>query len=123
MYCKASSYTPEVNFDRETSVFEIKGRSFPENAKAFYVPILEYLSEFVPGAGSTITFRINLEYFNTASSKFLLEMLYKFEFFTSVEGVRVNVEWVYAQNDEDMKEAGEEFEQIVKIPFIFIEEN
>jgi len=122
MQIKATSYTPSVIFNEETRLFAIEGRSFPENAKDFYIPILEWLKNYSDTNKDEITFRVCLEYFNTASSKFLLEMLNEFVGIQTKTEAPVKVEWVYVENDEDMKEAGQEYEQIVSIPFTFIEE-
>lgn len=118
---KAGSYTPLVFFTEETGVFEISGRSFPENAKIFYVPVLDWINSFTTESQQLIC-KINLEYFNTASSKFLLEIFYAFQKKQQELEVPVTIEWVYQEDDDDMKEAGEEFAQIVKLPFIYTEE-
>ncbi|MFW5850861.1 MAG: DUF1987 domain-containing protein [Bacteroidota bacterium] len=122
MDIQSTSYTPKVIFDSETSVFEISGRSFPENAKDFYVPIIEELSVILTSEISCIIFRINLEYYNTASSKFLLEILQRLETVQKLNKYDVKVEWWYVEEDDDMKEAGEEYEQIVELPFTFVEQ-
>ena len=37
------------------------------------------------------------------------------------EGKDVSVEWHFGEDDEDMKEAGEEYSEIVEVPFKFVE--
>ncbi|MFO7868042.1 MAG: DUF1987 domain-containing protein [Bacteroidales bacterium] len=122
MDIQSTSYTPKVYFDSDKSILEISGRSFPENAKDFYVPIIDELPTIIDASKTEVIFRINLEYFNTSSSKFLLQMLQWFEQFSKNNQSTVTVEWWYVEDDEDMKEAGEEYEQIVDLPFSFIEE-
>jgi len=60
-----------------------------------------------------------MEYFNTASSKMLLEI---FELFKNLHdsGNKVTVDWYYQEDDEDMQDAGEDYADIVELPFNFI---
>lgn len=119
MKINSTSYTPAVFYNENENLFLIEGRSFPENAKDFYIPIIEWI--LTNPFKSEITYKINLEYFNTASSKFILESLYAFEKIMKEENIKVVVEWCFAAGDDDMKEAGSEFKQIVTIPFILKE--
>ncbi len=121
MQISSTACTPKVNFDEEEGVLEIKGRSFPENAKEFYIPVLEWLNDFFERVNGTIVYRINLEYFNTASSKFILETLHVCERMFLDKNIDVTVQWLYVLGDDDMKDAGKEFEQIVKVPFTYVE--
>ena len=123
MQIQACSDTPFINFNEKTCVLEIIGRSFPENAKEFYKPVLTWVKKLKLEANNQYTCKINLEYFNTASSKFLLELFQTFYTLQTKYSVPVTVEWIYENEDKDMKEAGEEFAQIVSIPFIFTIDN
>ncbi len=64
---------------------------------------------------------IQLEYINTTSSKYLLEMMRIIEEHKKKHGVPVAVHWKYDADDEDMKEWGMEYQQFVSIPFVFEE--
>jgi hypothetical protein len=55
-------------------------------------------------------------YFNTASSKLLLDILMKLEEIHEA-GHDVLIRWHYPEDDEDMEEAGEEYSDIVDVPF------
>ena len=59
--------------------------------------------------------KFNLVYFNTASSKLILDILFKLEEFYD-EGHDISVEWHYQEEDEDMEEAGEEYADLVEMP-------
>jgi hypothetical protein len=106
--------TPKVLLDKGNGIFEISGRSLPEDAAEFYQPILNWLSEYGPQANASTDFVIKLEYFNTASSKLILDVLSKLE-----EVASAKVIWYYYEDDEDMQEAGEEFSELVDVPFEF----
>ena len=87
----------------------------PEDVTTFYDPILEWLEELAEEYSKKIVFEFKLEYFNTASSKLLLDVLMKLEDMHE-EGKEVLVKWYFPDDDEDMEEAGEEYADIVDVP-------
>ncbi len=113
---KETEDTPKIIFDPDNNKFEISGRSMPEDVANFYSPLLNWLDEYAesPNEKSIISFK--LEYFNTASSKALLDILMKLEEIYE-NGNDVLIKWFYPDDDEDMQEAGEEYSEIVDIPF------
>jgi len=108
--------TPTVILDAENDIFEISGRSLPEDVTAFYDPILNWLDEYAGSPNAKTAFNFKLVYFNTASSKLLLDILMKLEQIHE-DGKDVVVKWFYPEDDEDMQEAGEEYADIVDVPF------
>jgi uncharacterized protein YkuJ len=62
-----------------------------------------------------------MTYFNTASSKIILDILMRLETLHE-DGKNISVEWHYEEDDEDMQEAGEEYADIVEVPFTFVED-
>ncbi|MBP5367721.1 MAG: DUF1987 domain-containing protein [Bacteroidales bacterium] len=113
---QGSDDTPKVILDADNNTFEISGRSLPEDVVAFYDPILEWLDEYSQNPLDKTVFNFKLEYFNTASSKLLLDVLLKLEDMYDA-GHDVLVKWHYPDDDEDMEEAGEEYADIVEVPF------
>ncbi|HAN77525.1 MAG TPA: nuclear pore complex subunit [Bacteroidales bacterium] len=113
---KGTDDTPNVVLDAETGTFEISGRSLPEDVAAFYEPIIEWLDLYAKSPMAKTVFDFKLEYFNTASSKLLLDVLLKLEDMAD-DGNEVLVRWHYPDDDEDMQEAGEEYADIVDVPF------
>jgi hypothetical protein len=114
----ATQKTPMVSFDATNGQLELKGRSIPENSLEFYKPLLTWVDQ-LRDAGSTpdLEMHVQLEYFNTSSSKCLLDLFKRLETFTS----KVTINWYYEQDDEDMLEAGEDYEAIISVPFKMIE--
>lgn len=108
--------TPSITLNKDAGIFEFSGRSLPEDVNAFYEPVLEWLTEYSesPNEQTVVTFK--LVYFNTASSKLILDILLKFEEITE-NGGDVLIKWFYPEDDEDMQEAGEEYADIVEVPF------
>ena len=106
--------TPKIILDATNNIFEISGRSLPEDCAQFYKPILEWLDTFSPT--EKMNFEFKLDYFNTASSKLILDILNRLEKY-KIKGKEVVISWYYTEDDEDMQEAGEEFSELVEIPF------
>jgi hypothetical protein len=113
---KGSDDTPNVILDKENGIFEISGRSLPEDVAAFYEPILDWLESYAEDPLEKTVFNFKLEYFNTASSKLLLDVLLKLEDMYD-DGKDILVRWHFPDDDEDMEEAGEEYADIVEVPF------
>ncbi len=112
--------TPTINMDGGTGIVEIKGRSIPENSIEFYRPIVEWLEEYSKEPQQLTTVNIQLEYFNTSSSKCILDVFKKLEAIKKARN-EVVINWYYEEDDEDMLEAGEDYESIIRIPFKMIE--
>jgi hypothetical protein len=108
--------TPRIILDPTNDIFEISGRSLPEDAALFYEPIIEWLRRYSETAKTEISFHFKLNYFNTASSKLLLDLLMILEEMAN-NGTKVFIKWFYDEEDEDMLEAGEEYAELVEIPF------
>lgn len=114
--------TPTVEMDIDSGVIEIKGRSIPENSIDFYRPIVEWLDQYSDSPLSETKVNIQLEYFNTSSSKCILDVFKKLEQVFKKNGDKgVVINWFYEEDDEDMLEAGEDYQSILKIPFKMIE--
>jgi hypothetical protein len=112
--------TPEVLFDAEKGLIEVEGRSIPENSIEFYNPLVDWLDEYAKEPKDKTEVNIRLEYFNTSSSKCILDVFKKLEaIYKSDKDVIIN--WYYEEDDEDMLEAGEDYQSILKIPFKMIE--
>lgn len=113
-------HTPEVNFDALSGTLVLKGGSIPENTYEFFEPILEWIDRYVENPQYSTILDVHLTYFNTTSSKHLLEMFRKMEVIHK-KGKEVLVKWYYISEEEDMLEAGNDYRSIVKIPFEVIE--
>lgn len=112
--------TPAVKFDAEIGILEIKGRSIPENAIEFYRPLVDWLEAYAKSPFKRTQVNIQLEYFNTSSSKCILDIFKKLETLHKAKN-EVIINWYYEEDDEDMLEAGEDYESIVKVPFKMVE--
>ncbi len=112
--------TPSVNFNAENGVLEIKGRSIPENSIEFYKPLVEWIEQYGISPQPKTIVNVQLEYFNTSSSKCILDVFKRLEAIVN-NGHEVIINWHYEEDDEDMLEAGEDYQSIIKVPFKMIE--
>lgn len=110
--------TPTVSFSKDAGVLEIKGRSIPENSIEFYKPLLDWIGEYGGVAKAETEINIKLEYFNTSSSKCILDVFKKLE---TLSNTKMTINWYYEEDDEDMLEAGEDYQAIISIPFKMIQ--
>jgi len=120
LYINATPKTPEIEFDSTTGVMQIKGRCIPDDADGFWLPVLNWFESYMMKPVQVTTFQINLEYFNIASSKRILFLLYKLNELAEANK-EVNVEWYHRDTDEDMFEVGQDYAYMVRVPFKFIE--
>ena len=117
-FLEATPKTPRLFFSKETGEFEISGRSIPENSIEFYKPVINWLDNYITDPGQHTLLVIKLEYFNTSSSKCILDVFKKLE---TLGGTEITVNWYYEEDDEDMLEAGEDYQAIIDLPFKMIE--
>lgn len=116
---KGTEDTPFVTLDKGANLFQISGRSLPEDVNQFYNPVLKWIDAYKDAPNTKTEFDFKLEYFNTASSKVILDILLKLEEIMEA-GHAVVIRWHYHEDEEDMREAGEEYADIVEIPFEYI---
>ncbi len=112
--------TPSVKLDGTTGIIEIKGRSIPENSIEFYKPLIDWLEKYGAAPSASTVVNIQLEYFNTSSSKCILDIFKRLELI-SKKGNLVEINWYYEEDDEDMFEAGEDYQSIINLNFKMIE--
>ena len=117
---KETNHTPNIHFDNEKGTIEISGKSLPDEAHDFYDPILQWIEKYSETPQPNTVANIHFAYFNTSSSKFILELFKKLATINN-SGNQVEVNWYYLEDELDMLEAGEDYQAIVKIPFNFIE--
>ncbi|MEZ7836802.1 MAG: DUF1987 domain-containing protein [Flavobacteriales bacterium] len=110
-----TSKTPEVSFIVEARTLNLSGRSIPENSIEFYSSLISWTDTLCNSEG-VVEVNINLEYFNTSSSKCLMDLLKRIE----SSNVEAHVNWYYEEDDEDMLEAGEDYDAIIDLPFKLI---
>ena len=120
---------PTIRVIPDLNDFLISGMSAPEDVRALYYPVIEWMdkfnSELISGnykifsETNPMILKIDLNYFNSASAKFLLDILLELKKIRE-SGTPVVVEWYYEEDDIDMKEAGEDLSELVEMELKYI---
>ena len=112
--------TPQVSFDVNTRVFEIKGESFGLRTFEFYLPILQWIEAYTQQNQGTLTFNFRLLYYNTGSLQRFYEILKMLERYHQSGQGQVQVNWYTSSDESSIVEAGEDFKLSMKLPFNII---
>ncbi|MBN2347425.1 MAG: DUF1987 domain-containing protein [Bacteroidales bacterium] len=116
---ESTKKTPEVFFSTDGRI-KISGRSIPEDATKFYDDLYEWVYHYCLNPSDTTTVDIELEYFNSGSSKAILHIL-RALVDVSKKGHKITINWYYEEGDDDIMERGEYYESILETKFNFIE--
>lgn len=102
---------PDIFFDYANNILDIRGESYPENAREFFGPVVSWLKEYIQDTTrSDITMNIELVYFNSSTSKVLMNIFDMFEE-AAGEGKIITVNWIYDPRNENAIEYGEDFRE------------
>jgi len=109
IFKQGTENTPEINFDPVSGELEMSGKSIPEDSMGFYSPIIDWLKEYVKRPADKTTFSFKLEYFNTSSSKLLLDV------FNILEEISdsLSLNWYCDESDEDLEETANDFDEVL----------
>lgn len=108
-------YTPGVDFQADTGKCSLSGESYLEETWDFYDQLLNWLRSYMETVKGPIYFEFRLTYFNTSSSKCILEIVKLLKKYQD-EGGEVELLWYYPEGDDDILEEAEDFEEFVGIP-------
>lgn len=106
----ATSATPEVNFDFAQHRLLLKGESYPENAAAFFRPLLQAAEAWLKekSTGSTpVQLHVALSYFNSSSTKLLFEFFESLNSFAK-QGKPCELHWYFDADDDISEDFGQE---------------
>jgi hypothetical protein len=116
---EATIKTPEVRFIASNGLLTLRGRSIPENSIDFFKPLQDWIDGYFLNPQEKTCVEIKLEYFNTSSSKSMLDLFKKMEALNGIQ-TKIEINWFYEEDDEDMLEAGEDYQAILNIPVSMI---
>jgi hypothetical protein len=109
--------SPEIVLTPDGTI-KIRGRSIHENSIDFFKPVVEWLNEYVKEPADVTCIDINLEYFNSASAKIIVNLLQKISY-VQLKNKKFIINWYYEEGDEDILERGEYFSSVLNLPFNF----
>ena len=110
-----------INFDKLKGELEFSGNSLPKDANKFYEPIIDWIDNYLASPRDETVIRFMMSYYNTPSYKIFFQVLKKFEQFHNDGGSKVRVVWGYPSDDPDLRGAGIDYADIMKLPFEFVE--
>ena len=111
--------TPQIIFDPGNDIYEISGRSLPENVVKTYEPVLQWIDKNLGSITKDIVFNFRVDYLNSASAKMISLILTKLEEFYK-SGIGIEVNWYYNLDDDDIQSEGEIYAKLKKIPIKLI---
>ena len=120
VYIKESFNTPKIILDKKKGIFSFEGKSIPEDTTDFYGRIDKWFEEYKKNPNPRTIVHFKFDYYNTSTSQSILEILNILKEIKE-KGFEINVYWYYDKSDSDLLESGEEYANIVPIPFEFIE--
>lgn len=101
--------SPEVDFDFAGGCLVLRGESYPEDAAAFFGPLLRSLRGYLAESNTTpVVFEVELAYFNSSSAKALMNLFMPLED-AAAGGRPVTIRWLFCADDDVIQEAGEDF--------------
>ncbi len=128
-FIEKTELSPEIHFSPDQNIFTITGSSAPEDVRALYYPVIEWIKIFVDdvingrikrySGENPLVFKIDLFYFNSSSAKFLFDIFTELKRLT-VNNIPVIIEWLYDEDDLDQKEAGQDIAVLVEMDFVYI---
>ena len=114
-----SNNTPHRLLDAESNNFLIEGKSFPEDSKEFYRPVIEWMDEFKTMDSKSVKISFNLFYLSSSSIISVKQFLMKVVDL-SASGVKATIVWNYDEDDDDIKKTGEDYQKLTKLNFEYI---
>jgi len=121
--------TPEIRFSIKENIFRVSGTSRPEDVRALYYPVIEWIKQFadnlIDGRIEKYTpenpfrLQVDLKYFNSSSAKFLYDILIEVKRIHSAS-IPAIIEWHYENDDPDLREAGNDLSTLVEMEFTYI---
>lgn len=111
-----SNNTPHIILDVDLDVLLIEGKSFPEDSKEFYRPVIEWMDELKTTNPRKIKISFNLFYLSSSSIISVKQFLMKAVELSNA-GTQITILWSYDDDDDDIKKTGEDYQKLTKLNF------
>ncbi len=120
MEIKETKSSPAVILDPASGLFEMRGTSFLDNAHEFYTPVIDWIKDYSKSPSKSTKFIFDLSYINTSSQRMVFDIL-KYLNQLHKNNHTVSVEWLYDENDDDLKDVGTDLLSFMEFPYKVIE--
>ncbi|MCT4582186.1 MAG: DUF1987 domain-containing protein [Flavobacteriales bacterium] len=116
-----TEYTPDVVLDLASRELSFRGECRPENVSNFFTPIVEWIENLktLPPISEKLPVVFNLDYFNSSSAKYIMDIFFLISDINKDFNYNLEIVWEYDEDDEDVYEAGVEFEDLSGVNFTF----
>jgi hypothetical protein len=121
LHIKKSHDKPEIDLNPADNVFKIEGRSIPENAYDFYLPVIDWLDNYVKNPNAMTVFEFKFEHLNTHSTQQIMKILQRLRKLTNDS--KAKLKWFHHRDDNDMLELGTRLRELIDVDLKFIEDN
>jgi hypothetical protein len=127
LFIQGTDLIPEIILEPGTWQLSISGTSAPEDVRSLYYPVTEWVTEMVDhlianpaSAGKNgVTMSFDLKYFNSSSGKFFHDIFVELARLRNAGG-KLEVKWLYDDDDQDMLEAGQDMADLAELEFTYI---
>jgi hypothetical protein len=114
LYIKGTTKTPEIDFS--PGMIQISGRSIPEDAISFFQPVMKWIENYVANPEKFTKVNMKIEYINSGSNRFIYNILKLIED-SHQKGNNFSISWYYEEDDDTIKNLGEDFTALLTVPF------
>lgn len=115
-----SETSPGIIMDPTKGFIKLYGRSIPNDAESTFRPVLDWMKEYIQNPQESTVFECEMDYFNSSSQKYMAD-IFKMSNQLFKKGKQIKIVWKYSKEDEDMKLIGEQFQNLINFPIVFLE--
>lgn len=110
LFIESGAKTPQIDLNPFNGELIFAGKSIPENASVLYENVFKWVQDYIKKPRSNTNLRLNLEYFNSASSIWLARIVkalcsVKKSGYTLMIHLYFDIEDFESMNQEDLKDA------------------
>ena len=115
-----SETSPGIIMDPIKGFIKLSGRAIPNDAESTFRPVLDWMKEYIQNPQESTVFECEMDYFNSSSQKYMAD-IFKMSNQLFKKGKQIEIVWKYSKEDEDMKLIGEQFQNLINFPIVFLE--
>ncbi|BDU78234.1 biofilm regulation phosphoprotein SiaC [Mesoterricola sediminis] len=116
LHIAATASSPAVEALAGDGCLRIAGESYPENAFAFFSPVLTWVDAYLETPDRPLRVELELTYLNTSSIKCMMDLLDGLEL-AHAGGREVRIVWFYDPENDRALDLAEEFREDLALPF------
>lgn len=118
-------FNPKLNYpfvltDGNEGKILISGVSIPDDPKSFFMPLKAWIDDYLTYQSDSLVINFEMFFYNRTTSNYFFKLLHSLKDYNE-KGKKIEVNWYYYPNDDDVREDGEDFEYQLKFPIHVIE--